>query len=130
MKLEIQEAINWIDGNLQDEITLKKISDYIGYSEFHTSRKFKEYTGSTLRRYITLRRLSSAAKDLRDKNIRIIDVAMNYGFSSQESFTKSFKQAFGLNPGEETQHKSWPFSTSITITEPECGLTILLAWLV
>ena len=34
---------------------------------------------------------------------------------------------FGLNPGEETQHKSSPFSTSITITEPECGLTILLA---
>ena len=105
MKLEIQEAINWIDGNLQDEITLKKISDYIGYSEFHTSRKFKEYTGSTLRRYITLRRLSSAAKDLRDKNIRIIDVAMNYGFSSQESFTKSFKQAFGLNPGDYQKTK-------------------------
>lgn len=100
MKIEIQEAINWIDGNLKDEISLKNISNYIGYSEFHTSRKFKEYTGSTLRRYIMLRRLSSAARDLKDKNIRIIDCAFNYGFSSQEAFTKSFKHAFGINPGE------------------------------
>lgn len=100
MKLEIQEAINWIEGNLNDNISLKSISNYIGYSEFHTSRKFKEYTGSTLRRYIMLRRLSSAAKDLRDKNIRIIDCAINYGFNSQEAFTKSFKQAFDITPGE------------------------------
>ena len=56
MKLEIQEAINWIDGNVTDEITLQKISDFIGYSPYHTSRKFKEYTGSTLRNYIMLRR--------------------------------------------------------------------------
>lgn len=105
MKLEIQEAINWIDGNLKDEISLEKISAFIGYSEFHTSRKFKEYTGSTLRKYIMLRRLSSAAKDLRDKNIRIIDCAFNYGFSSQEAFTKSFKQAFDITPGEYQRTK-------------------------
>ncbi len=88
MKLEIQEATNWIDGNIEDKITLKKISDYIGYSEFHTSRKFKEYTGSTLRRYIMLRRLSQAAKELRDKNVRIIDIAFKYGFNSQEAFSE------------------------------------------
>ena len=69
MKIEIQEAINWIDGNIEDDITLKKISNYIGYSEYHTSRKFKEYTGSTLRNYIMLRRLSLAAKELRDTNV-------------------------------------------------------------
>jgi len=100
MKLEIQDAINWIDGNLTDDITLKKISEYIGYSEFHTSRKFKEYTGSTLRRYIMLRRLSNAAKELKNKNMRIIDCAFKYEFNSQEAFTKSFKSAFGITPGE------------------------------
>ncbi len=105
MKLEIQEAINWIDGNICDEVTLKRISDYIGYSEFHTSRKFKEYTGSTLRSYIMLRRLSLAAKELRDKNVRIIDVAFKYGFNSQEAFSKSFKNAFDINPGEYVKTK-------------------------
>ncbi len=91
MKLNIQDVINWIDGNLEDEVTLKKISAYIGYSEFHTSRKFKEYTGSTLRRYLILRRLSNAAKEIRDKNVRLIDIAFKYGYNSQEAFTKGFK---------------------------------------
>jgi AraC-like DNA-binding protein len=105
MKVSIQEAINWIDGNLEDEITLEKISRYIGYSEYHTSRKFKEYTGSTLRRYIMLRRLSTAAKEIRDKNVRIIDIAIKYGFSSQEAFTKSFRQTFHITPGEYQKTK-------------------------
>ena len=87
------------------KITLKKISSFIGYSEFHTSRKFKQYTGSTLRRYIMLRRLSSAAKEIRDHNVRLIDVAIKYGFSSQEAFTKSFKQAFDITPGEYQRTK-------------------------
>ena len=105
MKLEIQEAINWIDGKLEDEITLQKISDYIGYSKYHTSRKFKQYTGSTLRSYIALRRLSQAAKELRDKNVRIIDIAIKYGYESQEAFTKSFFNAFDINPGEYVRTK-------------------------
>lgn len=100
MKIEIQDAINWIDGKLTDDLSLKEISSYIGYSEYHTSRKFKEYTGSTLRRYIMLRRLSQAAKELRDKNVRIIDIAFKYGFNSQEAFSKSFLNAFSVNPGE------------------------------
>ena len=68
MKIEIQDAINWIEGNMQDELSLQAISDYIGYSTFHTSRKFKQYTGSTLKRYIMLRRLSKAAKEIRDSD--------------------------------------------------------------
>lgn len=83
MKIEIQEAINWIDRRLEDEITLKKVSSFIGYSEYHTSRKFKEYTGSTLRRYIMLRRLSKAAKELRDKNVRILENKKSYPSNSE-----------------------------------------------
>lgn len=105
MKLEIQEAINWIEGNVTDEISLQKISDFIGYSPYHTSRKFKEYTGSTLRNYIMLRRLTLASIELRDKNVRIIDIAFKYGFNSQEAFTKSFHNAFGINPGEYVRTK-------------------------
>ena len=105
MKISIQDAIHWIEGNLEDDITLKKLSRFIGYSEYHTSRKFKEYTGSTLRRYIMLRKVSKAAKEIRDKNVRIIDIAIKYGFSSQEAFTKSFKHAFDITPGEYQKTK-------------------------
>lgn len=105
MLVDIQKAINWIEGNLEDEISLQEISEYIGYSKYHTSRKFKQYTGSSLQRYITLRRLSTAAKELRDHQVRIIDIAIKYGYNSQEAFTRSFYSAFGINPGEYQKTK-------------------------
>jgi AraC-like DNA-binding protein len=98
-KLLVQEAIDWVDGHLEDEVSLDKISRHIGYSKYHMSHLFKTYTGSTLRRYLILRRLSKAAKYLRDHEARILDVAIKYHFSSQEAFTKSFKKYFGLTPG-------------------------------
>ncbi len=108
-KLTIQEVINWIEGNI-DKASLERISTYIGYSEYHTSRAFKKYTNSTLRNYIRLRRLSMAARDLRDKQIRIIDCAFNHGFNSQEAFTKSFKFTFGITPGEyQKTNRAIPF---------------------
>ena len=100
MKLDIQKAIDWIEGNLEDEITLDDISKAIRYSPYHTSRTFKRYTGSTLRNYIQLRRLTRAARDLRDNQVRIIDTAIKYGYNSQEAFTKAFANAFGITPGE------------------------------
>lgn len=105
MKLDIQKAINWIEGHLEDEISLQDISEQIRYSPSHTSRSFKSYTGSTLRNYIQLRRLTRAAITLRDKQIRIIDVAFQYGFQSQEAFTRSFQQVFGITPGQYVKTK-------------------------
>jgi len=119
-KINIQEAINWIDGKLEDNPSLTEISNYLGYSEFHTSRKFKEYTGSTLKRYIMLRRLTNAAKELRDTNSRIIDIAFKYGFQSQEAFTRSFYNAFLINPGEyQKTNKPIPYFLKKDVLYPD-----------
>jgi AraC-like DNA-binding protein len=105
MKIDIQKAINWIEGNLEDEITLQEISDFIAYSPFHTSRLFKKYTKSKLRNYIRLRKLTKAAIELRDQNVRIIDIAVKYGYQSQEAFTRSFKNVFDITPFEYRKTK-------------------------
>ena len=119
-KINIQAAIQWIEGNLEDNPGLKEISHFIGYSKFHTSRQFKAYTGSTLKRYIMLRKLTRAARDIRDKNVRLIDVALNYGFQSQEAFTRSFKEAFGINPGEyQANNKPIPYFLKKDVLFPE-----------
>lgn len=119
-KINIQEAINWIDGKLEDNPSLSEISNYLGYSEYHTSRKFKEYTGSTLKRYIMLRRLTNAARDLRDTHTRIIDVSFKYGFQSQEAFTRSFYNAFLINPGEyQKKGKAIPYFLKKDVLYPE-----------
>lgn len=67
-----------------------------------------------------LRRLTNAAKDIRDLNIRIIDVAVKYGFQSQAAFTRSFKTAFGINPGEyQKNNKPLPYFLKKDVLFPD-----------
>ncbi|WP_342416096.1 helix-turn-helix transcriptional regulator [Paenibacillus sp. FSL R10-2782] len=70
----------------------------IGYSPYYCSRQFNRLTGMTLRDYIWTRRISRAAFELRDTDQRVLDVAVKYGFSSQETFTRAFNKAFQLTP--------------------------------
>ena len=81
-----------------DGLTLKAIARKNGYSEFHMTRKFKELAGITLRDYLRKRRLTFALIDLRDTEKSILDIAVDYGFSSHEAFCRSFKANYGIPP--------------------------------
>jgi AraC family transcriptional regulator len=50
--------------------------------------------------YIRKRRLTEAAKELNESNIKIVDVALKYQFGSQETFSRAFKKMFNVSPGE------------------------------
>lgn len=97
-KKAIQKMINWIEGNLDQEPTLMKMSDQIGYSPYYCSGKFHEITGMTLRSYIAGRRLSRAAAEIRDTDARILDIALKYGYSSQQALTRAFVYAYRCTP--------------------------------
>lgn len=81
----IQRIIGEIDLCIKDcnneEITLKRISDSLGYSEFYVSRRFKEISGMQFRDYLRYRRLAFALKDVRDTDKSLLDIALDYGFS-------------------------------------------------
>lgn len=98
----IQDIITIIDACIsaqQDEaLTLRALAQKLGYSEYYTSRKFRELSGMTLRDYLRLRRLAFALRDVRDTDIGILDIAVQYGFSSNEAFTHAFKKAYGVSP--------------------------------
>lgn len=98
----IQDIITIIDDCIraqQDEaLTLRALAQKLGYSEYYTSRKFRELAGMTLRDYLRLRRLAFALRDVRDTDIGILDIAVQYGFSSNEAFTHAFKKAYGVSP--------------------------------
>ncbi len=94
---EIDECIR----HYQEEVlTLRFLSQKLGYSEFYTTRKFKEMSGIQFRDYLRLRRLAFALKEVRDSEKSILDIAFDYGFSSHEAFTRAFKGAYGVTPSE------------------------------
>ena len=94
----VQKMLDWIEKNIGENPTLLKMSEQVGYSPYYCSVKFHKTCGMTIKRYISGRRLALAALELRDTNERIIDIAMKYGFSSQEALTRAFAAAFGCAP--------------------------------
>ena len=80
------------------EVSVRALADRLGYSEYYTSRRFRALAGMTLRDYLRLRRLAFALRDVRDTDAGILDIAVQYGFSSNEAFTHAFKKAYGVSP--------------------------------
>lgn len=101
---QIQIFVDEIDKcikNYNDEaLTLSFLSCSLGYSEFYTTRKFKEISGMQFRDYLRLRKLAFALKEVRDSDKSFLDIALDYGFSSNEAFTRAFKRTYGMTPSE------------------------------
>lgn len=121
----IQRIVDEMDVSikrLDDEaLTLKYLAQKLGYSEFYVSRKFKEISGIQFRDYLRYRKLAFALKQLRDTERGILDIALNYGFSSHEAFSRAFKEAYGITPSE---YRKNPIPVSLhTIIKPfDCYL--------
>lgn len=100
VQIIVEEIDACIKKHNDEALTLKQLSGRLGYSEFYMSRKFKEISGMQFRDYLRYRRLAFALKEVRDTENGFLDIALNYGFSSQEAFTRAFKEAYGITPGE------------------------------
>jgi len=101
---QIQIIVDEIDKCIKDHndeaLTLSFLSSRLGYSEFYTTRKFKEISGIQFRDYLRHRKLSFALKEVRDSEKSLIEIAFDYGFSSHEAFTRAFKAAYIVTPSE------------------------------
>lgn len=90
--------VEWVEDNIMDSPTLDEMSEYVGYSSFYCSSKFHEHVGLTFKTYVAKRKINLASFELKNTNRRVIDIAMEYGFSSQEAFTRAFVKAYGCTP--------------------------------
>lgn len=93
-----QKLIDWIDEHVLEAPSLSEISAQVGYSPWYCSEQFHRITGMTIKEYMAKRRLCLAALALRDTDIPIIDIALEYGFSSQQALTRAFTNAYGCAP--------------------------------
>lgn len=96
----MNEAIKYIEENLTNEIDFKEVARLAYCSEFHFKRTFSFLAGTTLSEYIRRRRLTLAAFELKDSNVKVIDIAIKYGYNSPDSFARAFQNLQGLTPSE------------------------------
>lgn len=96
---KVQRSIDYIEANLREELSLFQVAKEVAFSPYHFHYVFGVTVGETFKDYIRKRRLTEAAHELRDTDQGILDIAVNYGFESQEAFTRAFKKMFRVNPG-------------------------------
>ena len=96
----IERSLDFIEEHLEEEVKIEALADATALSPFYFQRLFKRLVHKPVQEYIKLRRLARAADALRDTKRRILDVAMDYGFSSHANFTRAFKDAYAITPEE------------------------------
>lgn len=100
IQIIIDEIDQCIKQRQDDALTLCSLSRCLGYSEYYVTRKFREISGLQFRDYLRLRRLAFALWEVRDSDRSLLEIAVDYGFSSHEAFTRAFKAVYGVTPSQ------------------------------
>lgn len=117
----IQKSVDYIETHTTEEIRIETLAEIAGLSPYYFQRLFKRLIKKTVFEYVRLRRLAQSAQALNDDK-RIVDVAVEYGFSSHANFTRAFKDAYNITP-EEYRTKSVPLNQ---VNKPDLQLNYIL----
>jgi len=96
----MNSALDYIEANLTGHIEMSTAARGACCSEYHFSRMFAFITGVPLSEYIRRRRLTLAGFELKNSDVKIIDLATKYGYDSPNSFTRAFQVLHGVTPSE------------------------------
>ena len=93
----IQQSLDYIEDNLQTDITAGDLADLAGFSLFHYYRLFQQATGMPVMQYILRRRLLHGVYAMKKGSTKI-DASLLYGFDTYAGFYKAFCREFGATP--------------------------------
>lgn len=96
----IDKAIEFIQSNPKENLSLQSIADNARFSLTYFDMIFQKHTGYSPVEYSRVYKLTRSALDLKRTNKSVIDVALDYGYASPESFTRAFKAFYGISPSE------------------------------
>lgn len=100
----VSKMQEYIDKHYKKNITMKDLSKVSLYSPWYSYRIFIELTSYTPSDYIRRLRLSKSALELRDKNVKIIDIAYKYDYDSVDGYQRAFLKEFNMNPYEYSKN--------------------------
>lgn len=94
----IDDLIVWMENHIDDRLDIDTVAKKSGYSKWHLQRLFYKHTGMKIGGFIRGVKLSKAASLLLKTEGPIINLALRYGYESQQSFTRSFTRKYGIPP--------------------------------
>lgn len=97
---QLNEAMSYIEKNLMNDIDQTQISILSGCSKYHFNRMFSFLAGMPLGEYIRRRKLSQAGILLQAEKIKVIDLALQFGYETPEAFSKAFQAMHGVTPSQ------------------------------
>ena len=95
---QLNKAIDYIERNLDGEIDMDKVAQIMCQSKTSFQRSFSLIMNISINEYIRKRRMTLAAIMLRNTDAKVIDLALQFGYESPESFARSFKEIHGVTP--------------------------------
>lgn len=97
---KFNSLMEYIDAHYMEDLNLEEIAESTGFSKYHFSRLFKQYTGFTFCDYLCHRRIKVAEELLARPDLSITEVALQAGFPSISTFNRLFKQYKNCTPSE------------------------------
>lgn len=94
----VQQTLDFIEENLSEKIRIEQLSQIACLSPFYYQRLFRRLVNKPVMEYVKLRRLANATEALTKGSNRIIEVGLEFGFENHETFTRSFKDVYGMAP--------------------------------
>ncbi len=102
----IESILNYINGNLDNDLSLETVSKMFHIDKYQLLRTFKKNIGYTIHQYIHLKRLL-LAKDLLSEDLSITEICSKCGFIDYSNFIRSFKKAYGMPPLKYAKNNSY-----------------------
>ncbi|AOP32932.1 hypothetical protein A0128_03045 [Leptospira tipperaryensis] len=96
----VRSSLDFIEKNLASNLTLEKVSESVFVSHWYFQRLFRFVTGYSVKEYIRQRRLSEAGKEILFSKKNILDIALDHGYESPESFLRAFRKLYQITPSE------------------------------
>lgn len=97
---DLEKAVNYIEKNIKSKIALEDIASNLYLSKYHFHRVFRSVTNKKVMEYVRMRQLSISLDDLLNTDLKIKDIAADFGFEHEQSYSRSFKKFFGINPSQ------------------------------
>lgn len=102
----IQKTLEYIEDNIYSSHTIENLAKTANLSPFYYQRLFSRLVKKPVIEYIKLRKLARSSEALKDKNKRILEIAIDYGFADHSLYTKNFKTVYGITPEEYRKNPS------------------------